>query len=63
MLSKYINELKFMAMSQPGIKSNIFYCHIGLVLMNAIATQVYKIELYKLNARLNNFIRIKHLCR
>ena len=30
------NELKFMTISQPGIKSNIFYCHTGLVLMNAI---------------------------
>ena len=28
-----------MTISQPGIKSNIFYCHTGLVLMNAIATQ------------------------
>ena len=28
-----------MTISQPGIKSNILYCHIGLVLMNAIATQ------------------------
>ena len=27
-----------MTISQPGIKSNIFYCHTGLVLMNAIAT-------------------------
>ena len=35
----YDNELKFMTISQPGIKSNIFYCHTGLVLMNAIATQ------------------------
>ena len=33
------NELKFMTISQPCIKSNIFYCHTGLVLMNAIATQ------------------------
>ena len=28
-----------MTISQPGIKSNIFYCRTGLVLMNAIATQ------------------------
>ena len=28
-----------MTISQPGIKSNIFYCHNGSVLMNAIATQ------------------------
>ena len=35
------NELKFMTISQPGIKSNIFYCHTGLVLMNGIATQDY----------------------
>ena len=30
---------KSMTISQPVIKSNIFYCHTGLVLMNAIATQ------------------------
>ena len=29
----------FMTISQPGIKSNIFYGHTGLVLMNAIVTQ------------------------
>ena len=28
-----------MTISQSGIKSNIFYCHTGLVLINAIATQ------------------------
>ena len=28
-----------MTIWQPGIKSNIFYCHTGLVFMNAIATQ------------------------
>ena len=28
-----------MTISQPGIKSNIFYCHTGSILMNAIATQ------------------------
>ena len=31
-----------MTISQPGIKSNIFYCHTGLVLMNAIATQLVR---------------------
>ena len=30
---------KFMIISQPGIKSNIFHCHTGLVLINTIATQ------------------------
>ena len=28
-----------MTISQPGKKSNIIYCHSGLVLMNIIATQ------------------------
>ena len=27
-----------MTISQPGIKSNIFYCHTGLVLMNGFNT-------------------------
>ena len=30
-----------MTISQLGIKSNIFSCHTGLSLMNAIATQDY----------------------
>ena len=37
--TQYSELLKFMTILQPGIKSNIFYCHNGLVLMNAIATK------------------------
>ena len=33
------NNVNSMTISQPGIKSNIFYWHTGLILMNAIATQ------------------------
>ena len=38
-ISANMREVKFMTMSQPGIKCNIFYNRTGSVLMNANATQ------------------------
>ena len=34
-----LNELRFITISQPGMKSNILFCNNCLVLMTAIATK------------------------